>query len=135
MVSITEIAPPLAGRTVMVLGTEIEIYGVTNRQWAVLARRFPELKRKIAGLEVAKDDEAVSGMESIPAIIAAGLGKLGDDETEAAVDRLPGEAQVALMSAIMDLSFPPARKPNPTEEAVGTTTPTASETAVSTTSP
>jgi len=129
MVSIVEIAPPPAGQKVLVLGQEVEIFGITNRMWAVLARRYPEMKRRFASLEVPPEDLKISGMESAPAIIAAGLGKLGDDEVEAAVDRLPNEAQIALMKAIMELSYPPE---NPTPAA--TPTPP-SETEASTISP
>lgn len=111
MVSIVDIAPPPAGRKVTVLGQEVEIFAITNRMWAALARRYPELKRKFAQLEVPPEDMKVSGMESAPAIIAAGLGKLGDDEVEAAIDRLPNDAQIALMNAIMELTYPPANPP------------------------
>lgn len=111
MVSIIDIAPPATGQKVTVLGQEVEIFGITNRMWAALARRYPELKRKFAQLEVPPEDMKVSGMESAPAIIAAGLGKLGDDEVEAAVDRLPNDAQIALMNAIMELTYPPANPP------------------------
>lgn len=132
MVNIVEIAPPSGGRMIEVLpGKQVEIFGITGRMWAALARRFPELKRKIAGLEVPADDLAIAGMESGPAIIAAGLGQLGDAETEDTVDRLPPAAQSLLMAAIMEVSFPPA---NPPKAAAETQT-SGSATAASTTSP
>lgn len=106
MVSITEVAPP-SKHVVKVLGVDVEIQPVTGRMWAALARRFPELKRRLAGMENKREDEVIGAMEQGPAICAAALGHMGDEETEAAVDRLPSEAKTALLAAVMDLSFPP----------------------------
>lgn len=133
MVSIIEIAPPEEGRKVSVLGEEIEVFAVRNRAWATLARRFPDLKRTIAGISVSIEDQKISGMETAPAIIAAGLGQLGDEKTEAAIDRLPLDAQMALLRAVMEQSYPP--DPTKGEEDSPTTILTDSAPEASITSP
>jgi hypothetical protein len=113
VVNIVEIAPPSEGTKVPVLGHEFVVWGITGRGWAALAKRYPELKRKLAGLEVAPEDMTVYGMESTPAIIVMALKgreKMSQeeiDELEDTIDRLPPAAQTALMQAVMEASFPP----------------------------
>jgi|SRR5215831_1720158 len=103
MVSLLDIAP--LQESVSVNGATVEVVGIGARGIVSLLQRFPALQKLTTGTfdaaalwEVAPD--------AIAAIIAAGVGKIGDHETEESVDRLPLGAQMDLLVAIMKLTMP-----------------------------
>lgn len=110
MPSILDIAPPeIAVERVNIRGTELDVRGIRNREWAMLLRRFPELRRLAAGIAVAEEDMAASSIEIMPAVIAAGLGNTGDEKTEALIaERLTDVEQAEVFGAVMRLTNGPA---------------------------
>jgi hypothetical protein len=84
----------------------IECYGVSARGVASLLGRFPELRKMMSGGEVGADDLMKMAPDAISAIIAAGVGKPGDPETEESADRLPIDTQIDLIAAILRLTMP-----------------------------
>lgn len=110
MPGLLDIAPPeIAAERIDIRGTELEVRGIRNRDWAALLRRFPELRKQAAGIAVTEEDMAVASIEVMPAVIAAGLGNLGDAKTEALiVERLTDAEQAEVFGAVMRLTNPPS---------------------------
>ena len=110
MPGLLDIAPPeIAAERINIRGTELELRGIRNREWAALLRRFPELRKQAAGLAIPEEDMAVASIEIMPAVIAAGLGNTGDEKTEALIaERLTDAEQAEVFGAIMRLTNPPA---------------------------
>jgi hypothetical protein len=106
MVSLTDIAPATA--RVAVLGSEIEVRGLTMRDIAHLLSRFPQLRMIVAGRQesLTVDDIIAAAPDAIASIIACGTGGRDDDAAHAAADALPVEAQTDVIEAIVALSFP-----------------------------
>lgn len=106
-----DIAPPeVMAKKFEIRGGSIEVHGVKTKDWVALQRRFPELR---IGLNGEKPDEntiitAVEGL--VPAVIAAGLGVLGDPESEALiVDRLTDGEQMMIFGVIMEFTAPESK--------------------------
>lgn len=103
-----DIAPPeVMTKKFEIRGGSIEVHGIKTKDWVALQRRFPELR---IGLNGEKPDEttimtAVEGL--VPAVIAAGLGVLGDEASEALiVDRLTDGEQMMIFGVIMEFTAP-----------------------------
>jgi hypothetical protein len=110
MPGLLDIAPPeISVERVDIRGTELEVRGIRNREWAMLLRRFPELRKQAAGGSVSDEDMAVASIEIMPAVIAAGLGNTGDAKTEALIaERLTDAEQAEVFGAVMRLTNPPS---------------------------
>lgn len=111
MPGILDIAPPeISTETFEIRGGSIEVRGLRNREWAALLRRFPELRQQQIAAAEDLSPEMVDRMEAVmPAVIAAAAGTCGDENIEAAIaDRLTESEQVAVFSAVMRLTMPPA---------------------------
>jgi hypothetical protein len=104
MTGLLDIAPQRAG--VEVLGHTLEVEGVTVRGIADLLRRFPELLKLFGGGESPAGAIVAAAPDLVAAVIACGLGHMGDEEQEAAAARLPAEAQAELVGAILKLTMP-----------------------------
>ena len=107
MTDLLDIAPATAFDVVHITGNKrVKVRGLHGNDIASIAARFPHL---IAQL-VASGDNVVVLISSlgvaIGPIIAAGCGKLGDEQQEAAADRLLFEDQIKLVKAIYGLTFP-----------------------------
>jgi hypothetical protein len=87
-------------------GQEIEVHGLTMEDVAKLLRRFPELRQLFGGGEEAMADalNAIPGL--MVAVIAGGLGHLGDEEHEAKARSLPAWMQNRLWGAVLKLTMP-----------------------------
>lgn len=109
MPSILDIAPPeISAERVNIRGTELEVRGIRNREWAMLLRRFPVLQKQAAGGTVDPEEMTVASIEIMPAVIAAGLGNTGDQQTEDAIaERLSDAEQAEVFGVIMRLTNPP----------------------------
>lgn len=114
MAGLLDIAPPEARtETIDIRGTLLEVRGLRNREWAIVLNRFPQLRRR-EGEEgggkpggTVDEDSALASLDAIVPVIAAGLGKIGDRETEAQIlERLSDEEQGRLFAAIMRLTLP-----------------------------
>jgi hypothetical protein len=122
-VSLLDIAPPEVIR-----GTKLIVRGITNLELAILYKRFPVFAKQVATQErrtellalpaltagqaaelerltIAPEDDLSTNAEIAPLIIAAGLGKLGDEKYEAAVSvNLSKAEQRTVQSIVMRLT-------------------------------
>lgn len=104
MVGLVDIAP--AAKKVDCGGVSVEVYGVSVRGIASLLSRFPELRKLMTGAEVDPQTLVSMAPDAVASIIAAGVGKPGDQETEAIADRMPVGMQTDLLTAILSLTMP-----------------------------
>lgn len=104
MVGLIDIAPVTS--TVSIRGSKITVTGVSARGVAHLLARFPSLRLLMTGRDVELDEIIRLGGDVVAAIIAAGIGKPGDEAQEAAVDNLSLEEQADLLFAIIRLTIP-----------------------------
>lgn len=105
MPSILDIAPPeIAAETINIRGGEIKVRGLRNREWAGLMRRFPELRKQVAGMLIPTEEMAVLSLELTPAAIALVLGQPEDVIDE----RFSDAEQVQIFNVIMRLTNPPS---------------------------
>jgi hypothetical protein len=137
-VNLLDIAPPeVTEEEVDIRGDKILVRGLRNLDYMALLKRFPVLAKTVAGsarrlallakeklspgeaLELAgliqePEDEMFSGMESEPALIAAGLGHPGDAAYEAGVmERLSTAERATILDVIVRLTRPPAEDAGP----------------------
>ncbi len=104
----------------------IEVRGLSGADLGALTTRFPH--EMAAMLDAARhqpgegeDDSALRAemmqmsQEFIPAIIAAGIGQLGNAEEEAFARTLPIETMILFMTAIMALTYPERPNSRPSE--------------------
>ena len=104
MVGLVDIAPITA--SVVIRGNTLTVVGVSAKGVAHLLARFPQLRALMTGRDVALDEIIRLGGDVVAAIIAAGIGKPGDEEQEQAVDNLTLEEQADLLLAIVKLTIP-----------------------------
>lgn len=122
MPGLLDIAPPeVATKKFEIRGGTLEVRALRNIERAMLMRRFPQLRalgeRSAAAAVTAPAEMAVTpvdpemaiaGIELMSAVIAAGLGNVGDAKTEALIaDRLTDEEQAEVFHAIMGLTPAP----------------------------
>lgn len=132
-ISLLDIAPPeVATEEIDIRGTKLVLRGITNLEMAALYRRFPIFAKQVAGdarhkallalpmlttlqeaelarLAVSPEDDLACTIEMRPALIAAGLGGLGNKEVEMAVsERLSNEEQLAVLAVVTRLTNPKA---------------------------
>ncbi len=129
MPGLLDIAPPeIAAETFEFRGGSLTVRGIRNREWAMLLRRFPELRKQAAGIAVPEEDMAAASIEVMPAVIAAGAGNIGDEAIEGLiVERLTDAEQAEVFGTIMRLTHPPlplAESPVAAGQANGKTTAT-----------
>jgi hypothetical protein len=60
----------------------------------------------IAGRSISAEDLFTIAPDAVAAILAAGTGSPGNEDAEAAADRLPLEIQMDLLEAILEVTFP-----------------------------
>ncbi len=104
MVSLVDIAPVTTH--VVIRGNTLTVVGVSAKGVAHLLARFPQLRALMTGRDVALDEIIRLGGDVVAAIIAAGIGRPGDEEQEQAVDNLTLEEQADLLLAIVRLTIP-----------------------------
>lgn len=108
------ILPDLAPtETVMVRGKPVPVVGVPVKDIAALLIRFPEFGALFGMANKTLDTARLLGMGDavVAAIIAAGLGRLGDQEEEAIASGLVLEEQFDLIEAVMRLTMPKGAGP------------------------
>ena len=106
MPSILDIAPPeLTAEEVDIRGPKLRVQGIGADGWVRLYTRFPELRAMLTG-----NMDGVSELAAFSAqvaLIAAGLGKPDDAETEQAIMRRLSREDIQLLGqAINRLSQP-----------------------------
>lgn len=97
----------LPPRTVSVRGVDLAVPGLSARGVAEVVSRFPALRTLFEGEGDVPAASLVTALpEACSAFIAAGLGHPGDRDHEAVAARLPLEAQLDLVEAILAESAP-----------------------------
>jgi hypothetical protein len=152
-VNLLDIAPlEVTTEEVDIRGTKLVLRGITNLEMAVLYKRFPVFAKQVQGdtrrlellalpmlnpgqaaelarLTIAPEDELSCSIEMRPAMIAAALGELGNEEIEAAVSaRLTQEEQLAVLAVVLRLTRPKPEDAGPLAPGVDQAAAGASET-------
>lgn len=98
---------PKHTETVELNGVSVDIFPVSLMSVAKILRRFPEAIQVLIG-EHQKPELAIvnCGPEAVAAIIAAGMGKVNDIETEVKISQLPDEWQAELLGEIVRITMP-----------------------------
>lgn len=104
MVGLLDIAPIKA--SVDVNGTKIELSGLDASSIFNILYRFPVLREAIAKRTFNPEDLFHYGGGVVDAIIAAGVGFVGDEEQEKAVSNISLDKQVECIIQIFKLTFP-----------------------------
>lgn len=113
MPGLLDIAPPeLLTEVLDIRGVQLEIRGLSEREWVRLLHRFPQLRKRSAEAEPASvesgDDQALANLDVLAPVIAAGLGKIADNETEAEIGkRLTFAEQMTVFNAVIRLTVGP----------------------------
>lgn len=138
MTGLLDIAPPeVTQEEVDIRGTKLVLRGITNLEMARLYKRFPVFAKQISGetrrrellaiptltagqaaelarLAIAPEDDLSCSLEMRPAMIAAGLGELGNEEVEAGVsERLSEAEQLTILAVVLRLTRPQAEDAGP----------------------
>jgi hypothetical protein len=87
-------------------GEYLEVRGVSAQDVAALLKMFPALEKVFMGRGISIDDLRALAHDCVGSIIAAGFGKLGDEEFEAACNKLPLELQTSIIEAIGRATLP-----------------------------
>lgn len=105
MPSILDIAPPeLSAETKVIRGVPLNLQGIPADQWAVLYSRFPAMRLVVVG-GAFTSDQNIELLKAQLALIAAGMGQLGNDDIERAVlERLTPDERQDIAQTIMKLS-------------------------------
>lgn len=106
MVSLVDIID--VKKSVTIRGKAIEVEGINAEALGQLIVSFPELRLAFAGKasEMSPQSIIALGPKIVVAIIAAAIGKFGDPAEEAAAAKLTIGEQLALLTAIADVTFP-----------------------------
>jgi hypothetical protein len=84
----------------------VKVFGMTARGVAHVLSKFPELRKVMSGVKVDPEDLMRSAPDAVSAIIAAGVGRPGDADTENLADNLPFDVQAEFLAAIFRLTMP-----------------------------
>jgi len=107
MTSLLDIGP--LTKIVLIGGTNVEVSGLSAMTLFELLRDIPELRQLMARKQLTEEN-AASLVAQIPVavgqIIAAAIGHHGDGDQIQAAIRLPAGAQLDLLQAIVELTFP-----------------------------
>lgn len=105
-VSFLDLVPAPATATVTVNTrtgpTEIELYGVSMRALADIAKRFPAFVRRLEG----GAGSLMEQPEAMSALIAAAMGHGGDTKHEAQISAFPSADVMEMFQAALRLTFP-----------------------------
>ena len=106
MPSLLDIAPPdLMAEEVEIRGTKLKVQGVTGEGWMLLYARHLVLRQLVSGR--IDDLPPAETFAAQVALVAAGLGQIGDEDTERLVmDRLTRAELGLLTEAVIRLSMP-----------------------------
>jgi hypothetical protein len=92
---------------VMVNGEEyIQLHGLSAMDCAELLKRYPPLEKVFLGRGISIEELKALAHDCIGGIIAAGLRKFGDVETESMANQLPLEMQADCIELIGRATFP-----------------------------
>lgn len=94
-----EILP--AGKRVKIGRGEVEVIGISLNDIGVLIRRFPELVTGLFSGSISADLLIRDIPAAVPPLLAAGVGKLGDEKAEQHLGRLPAIQQLTLLDEVL----------------------------------
>lgn len=105
MAGLIDIAP--AVKSVPIRGSDVDVFGVGAGAIAALLVRFPELKTMLQSRSLG-DAAALMTLPDriLDAVIAAGLGGLGDADVERNVGNLALGEKAELLAAVVTLTMP-----------------------------
>jgi hypothetical protein len=83
----------------------IKIYGLGAKSVFILLQRFPHLGAMLKGGNINWQQFIQEAPDAVAAILAAALGRSGDEEVEEAVSLYGVEIQVDILAAVMRLTF------------------------------
>lgn len=114
MVNLVDVAGARVPRTVPVQGADVEYHGVSAEGIAYLLDRFPEMRLLISGKDVNLTPDRI--LEAVPqavsSIIACGCSDTpGDPDVERAARGLAIGDQMALLTAILEITLPDGVRP------------------------
>lgn len=100
-----------AKKTIEVANTTVDLQGISIEDIATLMTRFPALKSLLSGEDI--DVKSLLGFSGkiVGAIIAAGCGKLGNEQWETHAASLPIAIQIEILTAIIDATMPGGVRP------------------------
>lgn len=108
MVGLLDMAP--SQKTVPVRGVSLPVTGVSVAGLARIMGKFKEVERLFTGKSKPEDWTAASLMKLVPEavaeVIAAGLGYPGDAAQIKAAEELPVGEQLALITAVLEVTMP-----------------------------
>jgi hypothetical protein len=105
MTSFLDIAPSTA--TVEVCGQSVHVPGISALGLAALFRRFPEILTLFQGGAIAAATDLFElAPVAVSAILAAGLGHVGDHKIEEHAAKFPVGTQLEIILAIFGATFP-----------------------------
>jgi hypothetical protein len=87
-------------------GEYFEVRGVSAQDVATLLEKYPALQKVFMGRGISIEDLRALAHDCIGAVIAAGVGKLGDAEVEDAANQLSLEFQADCIEAIGRATLP-----------------------------
>jgi hypothetical protein len=95
-------------KTVTIRGKALEVEGINAEKLGLLILSYPELRLMFAGKAVELSPQGVIalGPKIVASVIAAAIGKLGDEAEEAAAGKLALGEQLELLATIFELTFP-----------------------------
>jgi hypothetical protein len=122
-VSFLDLVPAPAAATVKVNTqtgpVEVELSGVSLRELAGIAKRFPAFVRRLEG----GAGSLMEQPEAMAALIAAAMGHVGDTKYETQIARFPSAEVMEMFQTALRLTFPqtePVPLPEPPVPAVAT---------------
>jgi hypothetical protein len=105
MSDLLDVLPNTAVESVKVGSQFVIVRGLNARELGMIVSRFPNLASMLRGIDLSsKLVEQLGG--AIGPVIAAGVGKLGDEKYEQHAERFLIEDQFRLAMAIIRLTFP-----------------------------
>lgn len=103
MTGLLDIAP--ASEVVNVRGSEVTVSAISITDIAAILKRFPDVRKVLAGRNITVESLFELVPEAIIAVIAAGAGHAGNEEAEKKVASLSIDDQFALLTAIFKITF------------------------------
>jgi hypothetical protein len=111
MVSLLDIAP--ASEELSVAGVTVAVSALSGRAIADIMRRFPTITMLIAGKADKIDPNSLFEIapNAVAAVIAAGVGSLGDEKIEEHAATLSFDQQLLFLEAIFRVTMPGGLRP------------------------
>ena len=87
-------------------GVMLEVRGLSVEAFAQIFARFPDIAKVFAQRQFDAAQIIAAFPRAVAAVIAAGVGRMGDEKQEAAALQIPLGVQTDLLAAIVRLTMP-----------------------------